>query len=112
MLLKSTYGAKEEEDLAQMEPTGFFSFPFFSLSSLSQMPLPDEQKKELEEVEKDDDRTFDLEGMGVSLLWIFWRLYECWDLFYYEYLDEKRKGSKENRFFFVFVFVFCFFIIL
>ena len=40
---------------------------------------------------------YDLDSLGVSLLWILWRMYECWDTYYFGYLDEHRPHHKKRH---------------
>ena len=39
---------------------------------------------------KNPTGNFDLEELKVSLLWIFWRVYECWKIVYYDWGKKKK----------------------
>mmetsp|Transcript_5302 Transcript_5302/g.7981 ORF Transcript_5302/g.7981 Transcript_5302/m.7981 type:complete len:206 (-) Transcript_5302:947-1564(-) len=76
IFLKEMYGAKPGDDLLLMKPT-------------------DEQEQLLESVESHPLGVYKLEKLNVSLLWLMWRVYECWDSCYIDLLSEKVSG-KEN----------------
>merc|ERR1711881_804729 len=53
--------------------------------------------------EKNPNGQYDLKELGVSLLWIFWRMYQCWDIVYYDaivnnvYLTDKAKREHVEK---------------
>mmetsp|Transcript_32732 Transcript_32732/g.91668 ORF Transcript_32732/g.91668 Transcript_32732/m.91668 type:complete len:602 (+) Transcript_32732:58-1863(+) len=73
--VKRTYGALDEDDLAKMKPA----------SALD---------KQLAEIEKQQDGVYNCRELGVSLLWLLWRVYECWHTIYYDYFKSKTKKSE------------------
>ena len=54
-------------------------------------------KKELEAIEKQENGAYDMKALGVSFLWLCWRIYECWGVIYFDYLSEKSHVTKEGR---------------
>ncbi len=51
----------------------------------------------MEAEEKKENGEYDLKKLGVSFLWLCWRIYECWDVIYFDYLSEKSHLTKEGR---------------
>jgi hypothetical protein len=54
------------------------------------MKIKKAQKKQMDQMKKEKG-TYDLGELGVSLLWLFWYVYGCWDVYYYDWGIMKAK---------------------
>ena len=41
---------------------------------------------------------YDLKAMGVSMLWLMWEMYECWDVVYFDFLSNCVKFKSKYFF--------------
>ena len=59
---------------------------------------PNKEMRKRMEAMKKEKGTYDLKELKVSLLWLFWDVYSCWELYYYDWGMMKAKVSSNLKF--------------